>query len=392
MNDAYGHILSPKSTKYERDTFFFVTLHQASQLYLGVNQKLTPVTSAALHRWVDLMTGTFEKQEFFICPVTVHSAGIMSYFVRPSGPVIEPDSRERLAPGNYGWYFNRECTSRGFPTLSYVRQRHCPFEIAFRTAIPESERAIREPISPALEESVATRDGNRCRFTDSGDDVVAAWIIEPDISWETRDSGQMQDWDKTPFIDRANLLTMRKELVFHLLSNDFTVDVDDDYRILVFRPMDLQHPLPTHLPLHLHHDAAADHFLRLHCRYSLSVALRGGDIGHHYSDWAVLAAMDELGVDYIGSDNPDRTMVPLSDERWQTVLGKEILANLLETRAGMGLDALSWSGPESSASSPVPVSPAGDVSAWLPVPPWLELEKVPVEAEQSSEAPAANNG
>jgi len=75
----------------------------------GVNQELTPVTSVTIHRWVELMNHRFfESEEFFLCTVTVHSAGIMSYYVRPSGPAIEPYSTEPLPPGNYGWYFNRE--------------------------------------------------------------------------------------------------------------------------------------------------------------------------------------------------------------------------------------------------------------------------------------------
>src|ERR1700761_2131222 len=101
--------------------------------------------------------------------------------------------------------------------------------------------------------------------------------------WQTDDFGEKSMWDATPFFDGANVLTMQKELIFYWHSNHFTIDVDDDFRILVLRAMgDAQHLLPTHLPGHPQHDAATDHFLSLHCRYSLDLMLRGGDISEFY--------------------------------------------------------------------------------------------------------------
>ncbi|KAJ7454602.1 hypothetical protein B0H11DRAFT_261212 [Mycena galericulata] len=138
---AYGHILSTKSTDLDRDTFFFITLIQKSQLFLGVNQKFTPVTSATIHRWVDLMNGHPTSEQFFLCPVIVHSAGVMSYYVRPSGPAIEPDSEEPLPPGNYGWYFDQKCTMKGFPELSSVREHVYTFEAGVAESI-ESESVV----------------------------------------------------------------------------------------------------------------------------------------------------------------------------------------------------------------------------------------------------------
>jgi hypothetical protein len=74
----------------------------------GVNQKLTPVSSATLHRWVNLMSGIFGPERFYLCPVVMHSAGIMLYCVERSGTVIKPSSTEAIPPGNYGLYFDRE--------------------------------------------------------------------------------------------------------------------------------------------------------------------------------------------------------------------------------------------------------------------------------------------
>lgn len=105
----YGHILSKKSAYLERDTFVFITPRRIeADLFLGVNQKITPVTSATIHRWAEFMNDDFDTEGFFLCPVTVESAGIMRYRVEPSGPAIEPYSTNPLPLGNYGWYFNRE--------------------------------------------------------------------------------------------------------------------------------------------------------------------------------------------------------------------------------------------------------------------------------------------
>ncbi|KAF8188525.1 hypothetical protein K438DRAFT_1972229 [Mycena galopus ATCC 62051] len=51
------------------------------------------------------------------------------------------------------------------------------------------------------------------------------------------------------------------------------------------------------------------------------------------SNEAILHAMDELGVDHIFANDPDGIkMAPLNDPRWQSVLGKAILADVVKRR------------------------------------------------------------
>ncbi|KAJ7812481.1 hypothetical protein B0H14DRAFT_3752417 [Mycena olivaceomarginata] len=74
-----------------------------------------------------------------------------------------------------------------------------------------------------------------------------------------------------------------------------------------------------------------DEFLRLHFRFSLSVQLRGGDIRDDYPLGSILAMMDELGVPHAMTENPEEcVMAALSDARWQTVLGRAILADAVK--------------------------------------------------------------
>ncbi|KAJ7076669.1 hypothetical protein B0H15DRAFT_934242 [Mycena belliarum] len=332
-----GHVLSVKSKDLQRDTFFFICQLRKAQLFMGVNQKFTPVSSATIHRWTKFIGGPksdLYAEEFFLCPVTVRSAGIMAYSVEPCGPAIEPDSTELLAPGNYGWYFNRECTAKGAPRMiGWARQRCFTFETLVTA---ECERRGCEPYAvPQAEMSVVVpRDESRCRFTDSERDTIVAWIVPPQASWEAMDIISVgSDSDEAPFFVAANAITMQSELRFHFHNNHFTVDVDDDYRILVLRAMgDTQKLLPTHLPPHPRKDASVDDFFRVHCRHTLNLMLLGGDIKEVYPNSVIADAMDELGVAHVGSYDDDPEMAPLDDERWQTELGQAILAHVMQNR------------------------------------------------------------
>ncbi|KAJ7160359.1 hypothetical protein C8R46DRAFT_815056, partial [Mycena filopes] len=127
------------------------------------------------------------------------------------------------------------------------------------------------------------------------------------------------------FLVPQNVLTMHSDLASHFHNNNFGVDVDDDYQIVVLRDMGpASSLLPRHLRRHSGHDEDADGLLRDHFKYSLCLMIMGGDIRETYSEEVILETMGELvgfGPEY------DHTPVPLSDERWQTELGREILQN-----------------------------------------------------------------
>ncbi|KAJ7763886.1 hypothetical protein B0H16DRAFT_1801232 [Mycena metata] len=123
-------------------------------------------------------------------------------------------------------------------------------------------------------------------------------------------------WPGADDDDDMGLESMSDSEVFH--SNHFGVDVDDDHRIVVLAPMDGLDP-------------TMDEFLRLHFRFSLSVQLRGGDIRDEYPLGRILAMMDESGVPHAMTGNPEEcVMATLSDVRWQTVLGRAILADTVK--------------------------------------------------------------
>ncbi|KAK7028714.1 hypothetical protein R3P38DRAFT_2937896 [Favolaschia claudopus] len=336
----HGHVLSAKSRDLERDTFIFIHL-QTSKLFMGFNQKVTPVTSALIHRWVAFLIGDRGPPEpFWLCPVTLASAGIMAYRMVASGPGIDPQSSEPLPPGNYGWYFDSACTSCwGPPNLA-----NSPFRLTTIQGRLEdmkeylSEDFERHEFPPIANVTAATaRDQGRCRFTGATENTTVAWIIPPAVSWETQDFGRQSDWDQAPFVVTPNLITMHSTLKPHFYGNNFTVDVDDNRRIVILRSMgDAQRLLPSHLPDHILPTPEVDHYLRLHCRYTLNAMLLNGDISETYSNGLILQTMHELGVNHIGyHDYHESDMVPFDDPGWTTELGREIMADVLRQRLAL---------------------------------------------------------
>ncbi|KAJ6516733.1 hypothetical protein C8R47DRAFT_403394 [Mycena vitilis] len=339
LPDSHGHVLSKKSRDLQRDTFFFAPNGPyPTRLILALNQRSTPMSMVKLRRWALLISGRDTDPEsypplvFFICPVTMKSTAAMAYSISPCGPIVDPDSDEPLPPGNYGWYKNRELTNTGFEDLEGVDaamvNKSFEFNVTYMTA-PRMLDSYKFP--PDVTQVVMARDRQRCRVTGSTDNIMLTWIVPPPWAWAAVDVGNPEDLDPAPYRVAANALTMRADFKVHFYNHNFAVDVDDEYRIVVLRDMGADHALlPTHLPGHPVQPGADAEFFRLHLRYSLNFMVLGGDIGDTYPPGLVLAKMEELGV-----RGEDYDMVPLTDERWQTELGKAIFAEHMRYRAAL---------------------------------------------------------
>jgi hypothetical protein len=84
--------------------------------FSGLNQRLTPVTSAKLQRWVRLLD--VDARDFELQPIIIKKTiGVLTYGKVPVGPRIPADSTAPLAPGDYSW-----CVT-GRPHL-FVRHHH----------------------------------------------------------------------------------------------------------------------------------------------------------------------------------------------------------------------------------------------------------------------------
>jgi len=151
-----------------------------------------------------------------------------------------------------------------------------------------------------------------------------------------------------PYISVSNMGLMRKDLITLFHDNAFGIDVDvrpmcllltrcpfspqDNYRVVVFR--DLQSvSLPSHLARAPVYAGPDDQFLREHFRWCLKVHLLGGDIMEDYDHNAIATAAEELGLCGDGTE-----MVPLDDERWHSVLGRELLADHISSEIAWARD------------------------------------------------------
>ncbi|KAJ7874101.1 hypothetical protein B0H13DRAFT_2058035 [Mycena leptocephala] len=361
------------------------------RLVLGVNQKLTPVTSASLRRWADLMVG--RHHEFFLCPVTVKPRGIMSYAMTPSGAIVAPDSDDPLPPGNYGWYLDPNLGPSEFPEFTGVNMamRDKSFEYDVTYMDNEKMWALYK-FPPELERLALARDAQRCRVTGNSTDTTLTWIVPPPWGWTVANSNDPADIaparcdlelhplgiDPRPFLVAANVIMLRKDLKVHFYNHNFTIDADDNYRVIVLRDMgQSQKLLPTHLPRRSDYDPLDATFFRLHLRHSMNFMLLGGDTREKYPSHVILHEMDLLGVPVPGGD-PDREMTPLDDPGWQTELGKAILADVIQVKTELSLYYSDESDSEDSESDALDVFATGGCK-WDPPEAWAVLGKPVVD-------------
>ncbi|KAK0193113.1 hypothetical protein F5146DRAFT_1223119 [Armillaria mellea] len=334
-----SHILSVKSLQNNNDTFIFSNT-VPSKLAVAFNQRLTPLTSALVHRWMSLLNSN--TSPLYLYPVTVHRMGIMAYGIRRSGAPIPEQSTDPLPPGDYGWYSTTRCEYRYLPEVTsgmrpksflVMQQTHCDPETIF-------------DIVPNVAQAVMERDRHQCFITGSDANTELVWIFTPYYARivghsfmhkGTRSYSPMHTYDvflgicTTPdeFETAPNVAYLHKELILFFLDNAFSIDVDDNHRIVSFRDIgSAQSLLPTHLTVI---NGLGDYYLREHSRLSLKVNLLDCDIRKQYPNGAILDMMGELGL---SPDDPGmEAMVPLSDPRWHdSVLGQAIWENVMETR------------------------------------------------------------
>ncbi|RDB26399.1 hypothetical protein Hypma_006228 [Hypsizygus marmoreus] len=327
--ETRAHMLSKRSRDLDRDTFIFQPF--SGRLWCGLNQKLATLNSATFQRWIYLMDP--DLPEFHLRPITLQKHGILTYVTTPSGPPISPHSLEPLPPGDYAWVIPEYPTFNGkspFPfiffNLSYA---------ALKRECEEKQWPVRREklsvynIPPGLLTSASLRDKS-CFITGSSSEITELavfWIVPPLWNFDTICSCVPEGDDHTSHIVALNVGLMRKDLISAFHDNAFGIDVDDNYRVVVFR--DFGPAMASLLPLgsSAHFRRAqgrqpgpGDAFLREHFRKCLTVHLPRGDISDDYDIDEIQAACDELGL-----SERDDAVVPLSDERWHTVLGKELL-------------------------------------------------------------------
>ncbi|KAJ7367715.1 hypothetical protein DFH08DRAFT_795851 [Mycena albidolilacea] len=247
----------------QRDTFEPRGSHPI-HLLLGVNQQLTPPTSAILQRWARVMDEY--PLEFYLHPVKVDLLGIISYPMSPSGPMVAP-----------------------IRMVLYPRQLRLD-RASIITVKTHSSARSENLTSPAAKFnrpriSAVNIGGQSYEYmvTTMNLEDEAFNCIHGDEPFADCDIGLELDTDPTSFLVAANAITLRIDLEVYFYNHNFTVDADDNYRVIIPREMgNAQKLLPVHLPRHPDCDAGDAPFFRLHLRASLTFMLLEEDISEKY--------------------------------------------------------------------------------------------------------------
>ncbi|KII83784.1 hypothetical protein PLICRDRAFT_702354 [Plicaturopsis crispa FD-325 SS-3] len=281
-------------------------------------------------RWLEIVADE-PGMEYTVRPVQVVEWGETPflYMAAPMGPPMPTDSTDLLIPGDYAIFDADGESRRPFDlrgdTLSFTEtedRRH-------------SSRSYNISTVPVGMEDTLRARRNQCFITGARTppaELAATWIFPVNVARQMMWSPESDDWDKegpdAPEIDiylgEENHILLCKELVELFQGNKFGVNVDDGYRIVVFEPLGGTR-LPSHLTLPSDPSLRpSDELLRGHFNRCIQHNVRGGDILDDYPVTAIAEYMDDLGV-YNGA-------IDMEDPRWQTDLGKAILAALIRGR------------------------------------------------------------
>jgi len=198
--------------------------------------------------------------------------------------------------------------------------------------------AAKTSLTPAITQQALDRD-RQCIFSgvmpSSDSALVATWIFPPFLGYELSDDQWLENkyykdpdaCDLTELMVVENVVSCHKDIVALFWENRLGVDVDDEYRVIMFDgPECLKDGalLKSHLTLADGPRQPNDRFLRLHFKRCLAVSVCRGDVTEDYEEQEIENFMDELGV---YDDKVDTT-----DPRLETPLGVEVFSYLVRQK------------------------------------------------------------
>jgi len=333
------HTLSKKSLRQCRNVFIWCTKEHHVALGLHVD-KNSPITIATVYRWVTtavLHRARFhhweEAERYTLHPVEVRPSAVMTYSVHQNGHGLSRESQEIIAPGDYGLY------TIGNPRLYYFFDRDLSF-----AQLEKSVGSFCPPLSaktsltPSIIQQALSRD-RQCIFSGSApsgdsDVLVVTWIFPPFLGYKLSDDHELEDkyysdpdgCDLSELMTVENVVSGRKDIVALFWENKLGIDVEDNYRIIIFEGSDSLNgaPLKSHLTLTDGPNRPSDRFLRLHFDECLAVSVSCGDVMEDYREQEIEDFMEELGF-FDGE-------IDSNDLRWSTPLGMHVHAYLVRQR------------------------------------------------------------
>jgi len=326
----------------------------------GLNlQRHKDMTVSKFYRWLDLVDDNRNRANFELRRVRINKIDVLSYSAEPveNEPALSRSSTALLEPGDYAAYIGDEPYfidgRRARATFAELTERYHEDLERYPEGVATKKMLLHNVLQPDIINSVSKRDNGRCCVTSATDSVntptCITWVLPPtwaDACYPPQIVGTPSRTDS--FKRMENAITLREDLLGPWSENMFSVDVDDDYRIIVFKDL----PEGLTLPSHLSPDSPrpSDYFLRSNFKWCIGVHFFGGDISEDYSVGDVQTLMSEL----IESNN-------LTDEKWQSGIGAEVLEEFMKwsAEAKQGLCAGPYgtfrddgSGSHSGASTP----------------------------------------
>ncbi|KAJ7074532.1 hypothetical protein C8F01DRAFT_1100804 [Mycena amicta] len=330
-------IISQRAASQGRNMHVF-SLHSfpAVRVAGGFNLDRIPLTAKTFYRWLDLcdrfVNRRHTKVDIVLRRIKLVAVDVLRYAMENvDGPPIPRDSVELLAPGVYGIFHSDGRPYKGLIGRDTVECSPFPVQETklvanFRGQVgsdapfqdQEEEEDIarligQNKIPQELAELAMARDQGKCCVTGRTDvPTQVVWVYPPLASFNSDPSNPMC-WEKYRVLD--NIVTICATLAAPFNGNVFTVDLDDDGRIITFDDLPNESPqLPPRFtipPL----SPSSEYFWRSNFEHTLAIHFCGGNASEDYAHYNPSEWMEELMDNY----------AHLDDEKWHTAYGREVL-------------------------------------------------------------------
>ncbi|KAJ6460573.1 hypothetical protein C8R45DRAFT_1221026 [Mycena sanguinolenta] len=326
---AYPFVLSQQSISQGRNMFLFCFRdHPLGIMNGGWNLAHHKMTIQTFYRWLDIIDDHYRDRsasDFRLRLVKMRRFDVLRYVLEcTEGPSLPRDSVELLQPGVYGPFIEDE------PYQGKVGDNFSP--LTFRGMEQGSGRmgeelgqdVNRENKMPQhIIDAVTTRDGGVCSVTGRTDTPTSIiWIFPPSLaymSYQRRDSGKHNLYERYRTVDNA--ITLCTSLMEPFMENMFSVDIEDNNHIVTFCDVAARSPRAPSLPSHVSRfSSPASAFWYLNFKWTLRFYFTGGDVSFEEHDMDPDDLMDDLVED----------RADLTDEKWQSGVGAEVLAEFME--------------------------------------------------------------
>ncbi|KAJ7814969.1 hypothetical protein B0H14DRAFT_2848988 [Mycena olivaceomarginata] len=283
------------------------------------------MTIKTFYRWLDIIDDHYgDRPNFQLRKINLKRLDLLRYVVDDTTPVDGPplprDSVELLGPGVYGPFLVDG------PYMGQVghRDRRATFQEREMQALHGDPGLPAEPsvllhneMSQAIVAAASQRDQGVCCITGRADlPTRIIWVIPPYLGCELDKQS-----DTLSFQTVENTITLCTALTGPFAENIFSVDVEDDSRIVTFQNLSDAPPLlPRPRP-----DTVA-RFWNLHFKWTLDVHFTGGDVSLEPPDPHPVLLMEELA----------EGDVDVTESKWQSGAGAEVLEEYMSMRQASG--------------------------------------------------------